>query len=406
MTADARQTGAASPPATGDVDAGTREGNADALAQTFHRRHGADPDGVFAAPGRVNLIGEHTDYNGGLCLPIALPHATYVAVRRRRDRTLRVTSLQQSDTFTAGLDRLRPTAATGWPAYVVGVLWALKLAGIPISGMDLMIDSRVPIGAGLSSSAALECAVALAACSIADLEADNKTRQTLVQACIRAEQDIVGAPTGGMDQTICLFGRASHALLIDFSAGHHVEIPWTIPAAEVLVVDTRATHSLNDGQYGSRRAQCERASRLLGVDRLCDVADPDAALRHLAYGELRCRARHVFTENDRVRAAAQAIEDHDPARLGRLLTESHTSLRDDYEVSCVELDLAVETALAAGAYGARMTGGGFGGSALALVDPQHVTRVRTDIAQAFTDAHLLRPRFLVAQPSEGAHRVR
>ena len=172
------------------------------------------------------------------------------------------------------------------------------------------------------------------------------------------------------------------------------------------MVDTRATHALNDGQYATRRAECERAAGLLRVDRLCDVDDPGRALATLADGQLRRRARHVFTENQRVAAATRALRNHDHAYLGRLFTDSHASLRDDYQVSCVELDLVVEAALAAGAYGARMTGGGFGGSAIALVDPRHLAAVRTAITRAFADADLPRPRFLLAHPSEGAARVR
>jgi galactokinase len=389
---------------TWDVSSGDPTTIGAALADAFRRQHGRDPDGVFAAPGRVNLIGEHTDYNGGLCLPIALPHATYVAVGRRPDRRLQVTSKQQADSFAADWDRFEPTGVTGWPAYVVGVLWALGKAGIPLPGMDLVIDSRVPVGSGLSSSAALECAVALGAYTVAGVDLDDAQRHRLIDACIRAERDVVGAPTGGMDQTIAVFGQAGHALLIDFADGHLTQVPWAVPEVEVLVVDTRATHALNDGQYGSRRAQCEQAAKALGVNRLSEVPEPEAALHRLD-DELRPRARHVFTENARVRAAVQALQEQDPVELGRLFTASHASLRDDFQVSCPELDVAVEAAVAAGAYGARMTGGGFGGSAIALVHPDQVAVARAAVLQAFGRQGFTPPRFLLALPSQGARRL-
>ena len=377
---------------------------ADALVESFRHEHGGDPDGVFAAPGRVNLIGEHTDYNGGLCLPIALEHATYVAVRRREDRRLQVASKQQVDSFTIHLDDFEPAAVDGWPAYVVGVLWALEAAGVPVPGMDLLIDSRVPVGAGLSSSAALECAVGLGACALAGIDLDDSQRHQLIDACMRAEREVVGAPTGGMDQTIAVFGQAEHALLIDFADGSLAQVPWTVPDVEILVVDTRAHHALNDGQYGSRRAECEEAAKALGVERLGDVANPREAL-HLLDDRLRPRARHVFTESSRVRAAVQTIQDQDSAELGRVFTESHTSLRDDFAVSCAELDVTVEAAIAAGAYGARMTGGGFGGSAIALVHPQRLAETRSAVTRAFERHGFPAPAFLLARPSRGARRV-
>jgi len=319
---------------------------------------------------------------------------------------VQVTSQQRTGTVVLDLDHLESSATAGWAAYVGGVLWAVEQTGARMPGMDLVIDSRVPVGAGLSSSAALECAVAVAACTLAGDDLDDAMRQVTVAACMRAEQDIVGAPTGGMDQTIAMFARRGHALLIDFRDGRHEQIPWRMPDVRLLVVDTRVTHALNDGQYGDRRAECDRVAELIGVDRLCDVDDPEGALREITDDQLRRRARHVFTENQRVGAAVHALRDQDPSEVGRIFTDSHASLRDDYQVSCVELDLVVEAALAAGAYGARMTGGGFGGSAITLVEPRHLASVRAEITKAFADAGLRRPRFLLVEPSEGARRVR
>ena len=241
--------------------------------------------------------------------------------------------------------------------------------------MDVMVDGRVPLGAGLSSSAAIECAVALGAAQLADVDVDDEARAALVRACMRAEQEVAGAPTGGLDQTIALFGRADAALLLDCRDWSRRQVPWDPGAAglTLLVVDTRASHVLSDGEYGSRRKQCEEAARQLGVELLRDVEDQEAALASLD-DELRRRVRHVFTENDRVSRAVAQLEAGDSAGLGETFLASHASMRDDYEISCPELDVVVETAMSHGALGARMTGGGFGGSAIALVPTEPSVR--------------------------------
>ena len=388
------------------LDAGDPAAIAADLAEAFEKSHGHPPDGVFTAPGRVNLIGEHLDYNGGLCLPMALPHATYAAVAARDDDVLTVTSRQQEDPFEARLSKLGPRSVTGWASYAAGVVWALREADWPVRAMDVMVDGRVPLGAGLSSSAAIECAVALGAAQLADVDVDDDARATLVRACMRAEQEVAGAPTGGLDQTIALFGRADAALLLDCRDWSRRQVPWDPGSAglTLLVVDTRASHVLSDGEYGSRREQCEEAARQLGVELLRDVEDQEAALASLD-DELRRRVRHVFTENDRVSRAVAQLEAGDAAGLGETFLVSHASMRDDYEISCPELDVVVETAMSRGALGARMTGGGFGGSAIALVPTGSVPTVKEAVQRAFDQSGWGSPGFLTGVPSDGARQV-
>jgi galactokinase len=377
------------------------------LAARFEELHGRSPAGVFAAPGRVNLIGEHTDYNGGLCLPMALPHATYAAAAPRSDDTVTLTSAQQDGTFTGRLDALGPGQVDGWVSYAAGVLWALREAGWELPGMDVVVDSRVPLGAGLSSSAALECSAALAAAALGGIKVDDDVRAALVRACMRAETEVAGAPTGGMDQTIALFGRSEAALLLDCRDWSTRQVPWdpAVAGLALLVVDTRASHTLSDGGYASRRGDCERAAALLGVDLLRDVEDQAAALESLDDPQVRSRVRHVFSEIDRVTEAVDRLEAGDFEGLGRTFTASHVSLRDDYQVSCDELDVAVDTALANGALGARMTGGGFGGSAIALVASGDLETVQRAVARAYDERGWRPPGFLTALPAAGARQL-
>jgi galactokinase len=353
---------------------------------------------VASAPGRVNLIGEHTDYNRGLCLPLALPQRTTVRLTPRDDARLRLSSAQESDWEGEVEDH-----PDGWAAYVAGVVGALRDDGLDVPGFDATVDSDVPLGAGLSSSAALECAVAtgVAAHLGLDLETED-VRRRLASACMRAENDYVGAPTGGMDQTVAMLGRRGHALLLDFDTDDVVPVPLPLEQADLqlLVVDTRVSHTLTDGSYGDRRSECAEAAQALGVESLRQVSLDD--LTGLIDPMLRRRARHVLTENTRVRDAVTALGAGDWTGLGAVLDDSHTSMRDDFEISCRELDLVVETARAAGALGARMTGGGFGGSAVTLVPTEHVDAVRHEVTSAFDDARLRRPAYLVAAPGDAA----
>lgn len=398
----------------------------------FREAFDAEPDGVWAAPGRVNIIGEHTDYNGGLALPIALPHRAYVAVRAREDRTVQlVSALNPAEVSVLDLDAIGPKGSEGevpqWNAYIAGVAWAMEQEGLgPVSGFDAALVSCVPLGGGLSSSAALECATAVALDELGGLglagtieEPDDAGRARLVPVCVRAENEMAGAPTGGMDQSASLRARAGHALALDCRDGSVRHVPLDLQAAglALLVIDTKAAHSLADGQYGARRAACERAAELLGVEQLVEIepAALEAALERLSQEadgeELVKRVRHVVTEIARTRELIALLEGGDALagealeQVTALLNASHDSLRDDYECSCPELDVAVDAARAAGAHGARMTGGGFGGSAIALVDADRFDAVAGAVVTAYEDAGFGAPAFLEAIPSMPAGRV-
>ena len=363
----------------------------------FERRFRYVPEGLWSAPGRVNLIGEHTDYNGGLVLPIALPHRTYAAAARRDDPVVRMASLQADDIVTVDLADVRAGHPAGWAAYVAGVLWSLRESGHDVGGLDVVVDGHVPLGAGLSSSAALECAVGAAASDLFDLHLllGDGARTRLAQDCIRAENLIAMAPTGGMDQSASLLCREGHALLLDCRDWQTRHVPFDLAAhgLSLLVTDTRAQHALADGQYGDRRLSCEAAADRLGLGSLREITVDrlDEALAGLSGAVMRRRVRHVVTEIDRVERAVEALRHDDFAELGRLFSASHASLRDDYEVSCPELDLVVDTAMATGSLGSRMTGGGFGGSAISLVRAEDVETVSVAIRSEFLARGLTEP---------------
>ncbi|MGH3097143.1 MAG: galactokinase [Streptosporangiales bacterium] len=367
------------------------------VAAAFERAYGHPPEGVWAAPGRVNLIGDHTDYADGFVLPIALPQRTLAAVARRDDGRLRCVSSRSEEPADLEVAALEPGAVEGWSAYVAGVLWALRDAGHAVGGADVLVDGDVPLGAGLSSSAALECSVGLAYDELYGLGIE---RPALAGVCQRAENAFVGMPSGVLDQMSSLACTAGHALFLDCRSLAAEQVPLDLGSHEVLVVDTQAPHRLVDGEYAERRKVAERAASRLGVSALRDAGPEDVGTLP---ADLRPYARHVVTENARVLAAVERMRAGDLTGLGELMTGSHASLRDDYRVSCPELDAAVDAALAAGALGARMTGGGFGGSAIALVERE--PEVRRAIEDAYATRGLAAPRFFTATAAPGAQRV-
>jgi galactokinase len=405
-----------------------RELQVEQVVQGYRRAFGAGPVGVWSAPGRVNLIGEHTDYNGGPCLPLALPYRTVVAAACTDDGALRLRSADvPHEPFDGTLAEVGPGTPASWAAYVAGVPWALGLLtgasqlAAATFGLQAYVDSDVPSGAGLSSSAALSCSTALAVDGLAGLGLadDDRGRALLAAACVRAENEVAGAPTGGMDQSAALRCTAGHALLVGGAdTTSRAEAPDPAEAVRqvpfdpaghgltLLVIDTQAPHALVDGQYARRRATCERAAELLGVPVLAALADRPLpqVLRALPDDEMRRRVRHVLSEIVRVREVVALLDEERVDEVGPLMTASHLSLRDDYEVSCRELDVAVESALGAGALGARLTGGGFGGSALALVASGQVDALVRAVVRAFDSAGLRRPRFAVAEPSAAGGR--
>ncbi|MBW9213809.1 galactokinase [Mumia sp. zg.B53] len=359
--------------------------------------------GVWAAPGRVNLIGEHLDYVGGPVLPIAIDLQTTVKARRRTDGRVRVWSGITDRSVEFGADTA-PGDVDGWARYAAGTVWALAESGRTTGGADLVISSDVPLGAGLSSSAAIECGIAVA---LAGLEGWEVDPVEMALICQRGENDYAGAPTGSMDQLASMCGEQGHALLIKTASAPPTVKPvpahWVDDGYALVVVDTRAKHSHAGGEYGQRRAQTVELTELLGLETLA-AAPPDAVLK-VDDPTLKARLRHVITETQRVRSAVRALAARDWPQLGQLMTASHVSLRDDYDVSAPELDLTVEAALEHGALGARMTGGGFGGSAIALVEAGGVDALRAAVAAAFARIDFPAPRTFVVEPADGARRV-
>ncbi|MEU8990042.1 galactokinase [Streptomyces sp. NPDC048558] len=380
-----------------------------AVAERFRELYEAEPEGVWAAPGRVNLIGEHTDYNDGFVMPFALPHTAVAAVSRRTDGVLRLHSADvEGGVVELRVEKLEPESDRNWTAYPSGVLWALRQAGHAVTGADIHLASTVPAGAGLSSSAALEVVVALALNDLYDLGLKG---WQLARLCQRAENIYVGAPVGIMDQTASACCEAGHALFLDTRDLSQKQLPFDLAAEgmRLLVVDTQVKHSHSEGEYGKRRAGCEKGAALLGVDALRDVAydELDAALDRLGDDEeVRRLVRHVVTEDQRVEQVVALLESGETRAIGPVLTAGHASLRDDFRISCPELDLVVDTALAGGALGARMTGGGFGGSAIVLAEVADVETVTKAVEKAFAAAGFAAPRVFEAVPAAGARRVR
>lgn len=385
-----------------------------AAVEALARLSDTAPAGVWSSSGRVNLIGEHTDYNDGFVLPLAIPHRTYAAVAPRADRSIRVASTFAQDPVEVAIDDLRRLfpehrdEIADWARYPLGVAWALLEAvpGATPTGLDIGISSNVPVGAGLSSSAAIEGAVAVALNDLWDLGLD---RPALARAGRRAENDAVGAPTGIMDQMASILGRADTAILLDCRslAVETVDLGFAAADLELLVIDTRVEHSHASGGYGERRASCEAGARALGVASLRDLSVDDLARAEAELDDVTFRrVRHVVTENQRVLDTVRMLRTSGPRAIGDLLLASHASMRDDFEISVPELDTAVAAATAAGAIGARMTGGGFGGAAIALVERDEVDTVTDAVAQAFSERGFAAPVIFPVTAADGARRDR
>ncbi len=370
---------------------------ANEVIQAFKERFGTVPEAVVQAPGRVNLIGEHTDYNDGFVLPLALERGTYLALRRRDDTQVVVTSLGRGETSFELTDLQR---GDGWAEYLKGVAWALQEDEFTLSGWEGVLASDVPAGAGLSSSAALELATMQAFSVASGFPWEPKRMAQLAQ---RAENEWVGALTGIMDQLISACGEADSALLIDCRSLATTPVP--VPDGTVVVVmDTATRHRHVDSGYNDRRRQCEEAAAFFGVPALRDVSEAQFRARESDLSEpTRRRARHVITENDRTVAAAEAMQKGDAEKLGQLMNLSHVSMRDDFEISSSELDQMVSLAQAEGScYGARMTGGGFAGCAVALVKEAGVKRFSESVAAAYGAATGLEPALYVCHGAPGA----
>ena len=375
------------------------------LAERFAGRFGSPPAGVWRAPGRVNLIGEHTDYNDGFVLPFAIQLEAFVAARRTDDGVVSCVSVETGDAPDARAGELAPGGPRGWWSYVHGVADGVARAARGASaGAEILVTSDVPPGAGLSSSAALECAVAVALRDLWDAPLDARE---LALVAVRAEHEFAGVPCGLMDQLASMLGREGHALLIDTRSLDVEPVPFPPTGVTAVIVDTGTSRDLAGSAYAERRAACEEAARTLGVRALRDVTlDALERARPRLDEVVFRRARHVVTENARVLEAADALRAGDLARLADAMAGSHRSLRDDYEVSTPELDLAVDAALRGGATAARMTGAGFGGAVVALVPDDAADAVRDAVVSAFARAHPAVSRVIPVRPSAGAGRLR
>lgn len=381
------------------------------LRTAFTELYGTAPEGVWAAPGRVNLIGEYTDFNDGFVMPLALPHTARAAVARRTDGELRLHSTDvPGGVVRLRLDELAPHQGHGWAAYPAGVFWALREAGHPITGADIQLTSTVPTGAGLSSSAALEVVTALALNDLFELGLSAPELAVIGQ---RAENAFVGVPCGVMDQMASACCTEGHALYLDTRDLTQRQVPFDLAAhgLRLLVVDTQVEHALGDGAYAERRAGCEAGAAALGIrtlrelpydglgaalDALAEAGVDESVVRYV---------RHVVSDNERVKQVIALLDAGDVRGAGPVLVAGHVSLRDDLRVSCPELDLVVSAAGEAGALGARMTGGGFGGSAIVLVEEAQADTAAKSVLAAFASAGYAAPRVFPAVPSAGARRL-
>jgi galactokinase len=369
------------------------------ITELFAKGFGYPPEVVASAPGRVNLIGEHIDYSEGFVLPFAIDAVTKCAIAKRDDGKIRIISAQKkNEIIESNLEAIAAKQGSTWSRYIYGVIWAMEIE----TGLDIYIDGKVPLGAGLSSSAALECSLATALNHLFHLE---KTLPELARLTQRAENDYVGVPCGIMDQSISLMARAGYGLLLDCQdlSTRHIKIDFASKSLRLLIIDTQAHHALTDGGYAKRRESCEEVAKIFSIPSLRQLSMESLLAHKAKLSELQFkRARHGVSEMLRVLDAVKALEAEDFEALGQLLNQSHNSLRDDYEVSCPELDLAVETALRSGALGARMVGGGFGGSAIALIKESDAGTISSTIERAFAKNGFKAPRFFDSLPSDGA----
>ena len=376
----------------------------------FETRYGHEPSGVWSAPGRVNLIGEHTDYNEGFVFPFAINRHTYTAISLRNDDRIRVASSFSPVVHEANVGAIENSPSNDWAAYPLGAAWALqelaKTSGnsFKATGFDCYIESDVPVGAGLSSSAAIECAVALA---LNELWSAGFDRRQLARVGQLGENVIVGAPTGIMDQSASLLGETDHAVFLDCRSleSKAIELGFAREGLELLIIDTKVAHRLVDGGYASRRAACEAGATSMGVNSLRDLTIEDLARANEVMDEVTFRrVRHVVTENARVLETVKELETTGPRSIGALMHASHESMRDDFEISVDELDTAVETALRHGAIGARMTGGGFGGAAIALTPIEKISEVTLSVLAEFEALGYAKPDIFAVSAAQGAKR--
>ena len=369
------------------------------IDSAFHSVFHSEPEVIAQAPGRVNLIGEHIDYSEGFVLPFAIDAVTQCAISKRSDDKVRIASAQQAgEVLETTLSAIASLSGDGWARYVYGVIWALDID----CGIDIYIDGKVPLGAGLSSSAALECSIATALNHLFHLE---KSLSDLALITQRAENKYVGVPCGIMDQSVSLMAKAGYALLLDCRdlSTRHIPVDFAGAGLRLLIIDTQAHHALVDGGYAERRASCEEVARIIKVKSMRELS-MEILVAHqnqLSPTQFK-RARHAVTEIDRVLNAVERLAAKDFLAFAELLNQSHASLRDDYTVSCPELDLAVDTSLANGALGARMVGGGFGGSAIALIKDEDAGRISQAIEKSFAENGFKAPRFFDSLPSDGA----
>jgi galactokinase len=367
----------------------------------FRDRYGYEAQGVWSAPGRANLIGEHTDYNNGFVLPFGIDRRTYVALATRDDMICRVSSSFSSEVVEVELREAKPENLD-WALYPLGVAWVMR--EYQSTGFDVFIDSDVPVGAGLSSSAAVECSMALA---LNDVWSADRSSIEIALIGQRAENEVVGAPTGIMDQTASMLARADGAVLIDCKTLDTTQVDLGLDEQNLIVavMDTRVSHRHSDGGYRSRRESCEKGAEIMGVESLreLEVSDLETAKQQMDDVTFR-RVRHVVTENQRVLQTVSALADVRMDELGELLLASHASMRDDFEISIPELDLAVTTAMEVGAVGSRMTGGGFGGAAIAVIHKAKLKVLEDAVIAAFASAGYAEPRVFSVSPSQGARK--